>query len=137
MPSQIAQPQMASPAEPLQQSYYQQPPAAPQQQAIQQPAQQPPLQAFQPLQAVAPVAPTAYPATSILGLEVQSTAFWTGALIGVGITLLVTSETLQRTVVKSVSKLSLAAQSGVEEIKEKFEDAKAEADSEMETETTD
>jgi hypothetical protein len=88
--------------------------------------QQPTAPVYQqtvPVQAVAPVAPT----TSILGLDVQDSTFWKGALLGAAVAMLVTNETVQKGVVKSVSKLTAAAQSGVEEMKEKFEDAKAEA----------
>ena len=88
--------------------------------------QQPAAPVYQnqvPVQAVAPVVPT----TSILGLDVQDTTFWKGALLGAAVAMLVTNETVQKGVVKSVSKLTAAAQSGVEEMKEKFEDAKAEA----------
>jgi hypothetical protein len=88
--------------------------------------QQPTTPVYQqtvPVQAVAPVAPT----TSILGLDVQDTTFWKGALLGAAVAMLVTNESVQKGVVKTVSKLTAAAQSGVEEMKEKFEDAKAEA----------
>lgn len=77
----------------------------------------------QPVQAVAPVAPT----TSILGLDVQDSTFWKGALLGAAVAMLVTNESVQKGVVKTVSKVTAAAQSGLEEMKEKFEDAKAEA----------
>jgi len=89
--------------------------------------QQPATQVYQqPVQA----APPAAPATSFLGLDVQDSQFWKGALLGTAITLLVTNETVQKGVVKTMSKLTLAAQSGMEEMKEKFEDAKAEAQAE-------
>ena len=79
-----------------------------------------------------PVMPTypAVPATSFLGLDVQDSQFWKGALLGTAITLLVTNESIQKGVVKTVSRLTLAAQSGIEEMKEKFEDARAEAQAE-------
>lgn len=96
------------------------------QQATEPVYQQPAVPVYQqqvPVQAVAPVAPT----TSILGLDVQDSTFWKGALLGAAVAMLVTNETVQKGVVKSVSKLTAAAQSGVEEMKEKFEDAKAEA----------
>jgi len=76
------------------------------------------------------VNPAAVPTTSILGLDVQDSQFWKGALLGAAVTLLITNETVQKGVVKTVSKLTLAAQCGVEEMKEKFEDAKAEAHAE-------
>ncbi len=92
-------------------------------QMVYQQATAPVYQQTVPVQAVAPVAPT----TSILGLDVQDSTFWKGALLGAAVSMLVTNETVQKGVVKSVSKLTAAAQSGVEEMKEKFEDAKAEA----------
>ena len=92
------------------------------QMVYQQPAS-PVYQQTAPVQAVAPVAPT----TSILGLDVQDSTFWKGALLGAAVAMLVTNESVQKGVVKTVSKLTAAAQSGVEEMKEKFEDAKAEA----------
>ncbi len=86
-----------------------------------QPVYQQPAQ--HPSQAVYPTATT----TSVLGLDVQSSTFWKGALLGAAVTLLVTNETVQKGVVKTVSRLSAAASAGIEEMKEKFEDAKAEA----------
>ena len=91
------------------------------QMVYQQPAA-PVYQQTVPVQAVAPVVPT----TSILGLDVQDTTFWKGALLGAAVAMLVTNDTVQKGVAKSISKLTAAAQSGVEEMKEKFEDAKAE-----------
>ncbi len=77
---------------------------------------------------------TAYPVnqdSSLFSLNVQDTQFWKGALLGAAVALLVTNETVQKGVVKTASKLTAAAQSGIEEVKEKFEDAKAEAKAEM------
>lgn len=68
--------------------------------------------------------------TSVLGVNVQDSQFWKGALLGAAVTLLLTNESVQKGVVKGVSQLSAAAQSGIEEMKEKFEDAKAEAKAE-------
>lgn len=72
------------------------------------------------------------PATSstFLGLDIASATFWKGAIIGTGVALLVTNETVQKAVVKTVSKGMAAASAGVEELKEKFEDAKAEVEAE-------
>ncbi|HHB77174.1 MAG TPA: YtxH domain-containing protein [Desulfobulbus sp.] len=106
-----------------------------QQQVQPQPVYQQPVPApvyQQPVQPTYPVAPT----TSLLGLDVQDTQFWKGALLGAAVTLLVTNESVQKGVVKTVSKLTLAAQSGVEEMKEKFEDAKAEAEAETKASAT-
>ncbi len=68
--------------------------------------------------------------SSLLGLDMGSSAFWKGAFLGAGIALLVTNETVQKTVVKAVSRGMAAASAGVEEFKEKFEDAKAEVEAE-------
>ena len=67
------------------------------------------------------------PANTFLGLDLQNNQFWKGALIGAAVTLLVTNETVQKGVVKAFAKITAAAQGGIEEMKEKFEDAKAEA----------
>lgn len=77
-------------------------------------------------QMVQPLYP-ATPANSFLGLDLQSNQFWKGALIGAAVTLLITNESVQKGVVKAIAKVTAAAQSGIEEMKEKFEDAKAEA----------
>jgi len=78
-----------------------------------------------------PQNPAAPPAPStFLGLDAGSSTFWTGAILGAGLALLVTSETVQKAVVKTVSKGMAAASAGVEEFKEKFEDAKAEVEAE-------
>jgi hypothetical protein len=77
-------------------------------------------------QVVQPLYPTA-PANTFLGLDLQNNQFWKGALIGAAVTLLITNESVQKGVVKAIAKVTAAAQSGIEEMKEKFEDAKAEA----------
>ena len=64
--------------------------------------------------------------TTVFGLNLQDQQFWKGALIGAGLTLLVTNDSVQRTVMKGVSSIFSAAKSGVEEMKEKFEDIQAE-----------
>ncbi|PIE72432.1 MAG: hypothetical protein CSA20_07760 [Deltaproteobacteria bacterium] len=76
--------------------------------------------------------PVSTPAT--LGVNLQDNQFWKGALLGAAVTLLLTNESVQKGVVKTFSQLSAAAQSGIEEIKEKFEDAKAEAKAEAASE---
>ncbi len=94
-----------------------------------QPVYQQPQPVYQ--QPVQPTATTStLPAASTLGVNVQDTNFWKGALLGAAVTLLVTNESVQKGVVKTVSKLTAAAQTGIEEMKEKFEDAKAEAQAE-------
>jgi hypothetical protein len=52
--------------------------------------------------------------------------FWKGVLLGAALALLVTSESVQKTLIKGTASVWTAAQSGVEEVKEKFEDIKAE-----------
>lgn len=84
-----------------------------------------------------PVPPQVYPsapANSFLGLDLQNNQFWKGALIGAAVTLLVTNESVQKGVVKAIAKVTAAAQGGIEEMKEKFEDARAEAIAESENE---
>lgn len=63
---------------------------------------------------------------SFLGLNLSDGNFWKGALIGAAVTLLITNETVQRTIMMGVAKAYSAAQDGVGEIKEMFEDAQAE-----------
>lgn len=70
------------------------------------------------------------PSSSILGVDVKDSNFWKGALLGAAVTLLVTNESVQKGVVKTVSKVTAATKFGVEELKEKYEDAKAEAQAE-------
>ncbi len=66
------------------------------------------------------------PGYSILGLNLSDGNFWKGALIGAAVTLLVTNDTVQKTIMKGVATAYSAAQNGVGELKEKFEDAQAE-----------
>lgn len=68
--------------------------------------------------------------SSVFSLDVKSSTFWTGAVLGAGLTLLVTNESVQKTVMKTASKLMAATSGGVEELKEKYRDAKAEVDAE-------
>ncbi len=68
--------------------------------------------------------------TSFLSLDVSSATFWKGAVLGAGVTLLVTNETVQKAVVKTFSKVMAATSAGIEEMKEKYEDAKAEVEAE-------
>lgn len=63
---------------------------------------------------------------SILGLNLSEGNFWKGALIGAALTLLITNETVQKAIMKGVAKAYSAAQDGVAELKEMFEDAQAE-----------
>ncbi len=54
--------------------------------------------------------------------------FVKGALIGAAVTFLLTNKTAQKTIFKAASKGSELFQAGMEEIKERFEDAKAQMD---------
>ncbi len=85
----------------------------------------------QPAQMAIPAAVPAAQSTSFPILGVSDWQFWKGALLGAAVTLLITNESVQKGTMKMISKVSAAAQSGVEEIKEKFEDAKAEAEAEV------
>lgn len=96
---------------------------------------QPQMNYQQPMQAAPAMAP-ATSLTSPFGLDIKDSQFWKGALLGAAVILLVTNESVQKGVVKTVSKLTAAAQSGIEELKEKFEDAKAEAKAELATSET-
>lgn len=72
---------------------------------------------------------TADPASnpsSFLGMNLSDSQFWKGALIGAGVVLLLTNESLQKGLLKAGAKAFSTAQRGVEELKEKFEDIQAE-----------
>jgi hypothetical protein len=76
-----------------------------------------------------PVAPYEDPNAqgySFLGLHLNDGNFWKGALVGAALTLLITNETVQRAIMKGVATAYSAAQDGVGELKEMFEDAQAE-----------
>lgn len=60
-------------------------------------------------------------------LSPQNIQFWKGVALGAVVTLVLTNESVQKGLVRAVAKMTAAAQSGIEEMKEKFEDAKAEA----------
>ena len=64
--------------------------------------------------------------SSFLGLNFNDSQFWKGALIGAGVVLLLTNESLQKGMMKAGAKMFTMAQQGVEEMKEKFEDIQAE-----------
>ena|GEM_PF-1198123 len=61
-----------------------------------------------------------------LGMNFRDDQFWKGVLLGAAAALLVTNDTVQKAVMKGTASVWTAAQSGVEEVKEKFEDVKAE-----------
>lgn len=58
--------------------------------------------------------------------------FVKGALIGAAVTFLLTNKGAQDTIVKAVSKGNEFFQAGMEEMKERFEDAKAQMDAKQE-----
>ena len=60
------------------------------------------------------------------GASSPGSSFWTGALIGVGVALLLNNDKVQKTLMKGATTLYHAAQAGAEEVKEKFEDIRAE-----------
>lgn len=62
---------------------------------------------------------------SFLG-SLNSQDFLKGALIGAAVGYLLTNEKAQKTILKTVAKGTQMLQMGVEEMKERFEDAKAE-----------
>ena len=61
-----------------------------------------------------------------LGMNFRDQQFWKGALLGAAVALLVTNETVQKSVIRGAAKVMGAVQGGVQEIKEKFEDVRAE-----------
>lgn len=68
------------------------------------------------------------PNNGLFGLnsQNQSTNFLTGALIGAAATFILTNENAQQAIFKAVIKMGKLLQAGSEELKERFEDAKAE-----------
>ena len=68
--------------------------------------------------------------SSVFSLNPTSAEFWKGAAIGAGVTFLVTNESVQKAVVKTFSRVMAGASAGIEEMKEKYEDAKAEVEME-------
>jgi hypothetical protein len=73
-----------------------------------------------------------YPSTTFLGLNFRDQQFWKGAILGAAVTLLLTSETMQKGIIRGVAKMYGAVQGGIQEIKEKFEDVQAELHRESE-----
>jgi hypothetical protein len=68
----------------------------------------------------------AYPPSTFLGLNFRDQQLWKGAILGAAVTLLLTSETMQKGIIRGVAKMYGAVQGGIQEIKEKFEDVQAE-----------
>ena len=64
--------------------------------------------------------------TSIFGVDFRDQHFWKGALLGAALTLIVTNDGMQKAVIKTATKLYGAVRGGVQEMKEKFEDVRAE-----------
>lgn len=61
--------------------------------------------------------------------EIDTNGFLKGLLIGAGITYIMTNEKAQQALFKAIVKTGTFFQAGVEELKERFEDAKAEIQS--------
>ncbi|ASM35856.1 oxidoreductase [Campylobacter sputorum subsp. bubulus] len=70
--------------------------------------------------------------SSILPTNFNSTNFLQGAIVGALGTYLLTNENAQQAIFKSVVRVGKLLQAGSEEIKERFEDAKAEIEAENE-----
>lgn len=64
------------------------------------------------------------------GLGMEGSDFVKGALIGAAATFLLTNETAQKAIFKAFAKATSMMQIGVEELKERYEDAKAELEAE-------
>jgi len=62
----------------------------------------------------------------ILGFDFASGYLWQGLLIGAGLTLVLSNENVQKFILKAVAQSWTGVVSGIEEIKEKFEDVKQE-----------
>ncbi len=62
----------------------------------------------------------------ILGFDFGSGYLWQGLLIGAGLTLVLSNENVQKFILKAVAQSWTGVVSGIEEIKEKFEDVKQE-----------
>lgn len=70
----------------------------------------------------------------LLGSDNAQKDFLKGALIGALATFILTNENAQRVIFKGFAKVSSLLESGIEELKERYEDAKAEVgDSEFDT----
>ena len=67
-----------------------------------------------------------YTTTGFLGNENAQKDFLKGALIGAVATFLLTNENAQKAIFKGFAKVSSLFESGIEELKERYEDAKAE-----------
>jgi hypothetical protein len=74
--------------------------------------------------------PTATTTSSLLG-DFDTTKFVLGAAIGAGVAYLLTNEKAQKALFKTVAKGSAMLGAGIEEMKERMEDAKAEMEAEQ------
>jgi hypothetical protein len=76
---------------------------------------------------MAPGMPGAYPPASSGGLfGISNDRFFRGLLIGAAATYILTNESVQRSAIKGVVKVWSMVQGGIEEAKERFQDAEAE-----------
>jgi len=69
-------------------------------------------------------APAANP--TFLGMDFRHDQFWKGAILGAAVVFIVTNDTVQKALMTGMAKLWTTAQAGVEELKEKYQDVKAE-----------
>ncbi len=69
-------------------------------------------------------APDANP--TFLGMDFRHDQFWKGAILGAAVVFIVTNDTVQKALMSGVAKLWTTAQAGIEELKEKYQDVKAE-----------
>ena len=81
----------------------------------------------QPQQASAPAQSAEKPSIFSSGLGIHNDALVKGLLIGAGVAYLLANETVQKNLMTAGVKLWSALQGGVEEMKERFRDAEAEA----------
>lgn len=66
--------------------------------------------------------------SGIMPENFNTAGFIKGALLGAGITYILTNEKAQQAIFKAIVKAGSMLEAGVEELKERFEDAKAEID---------
>lgn len=63
---------------------------------------------------------------TFLGLDFRHDQFWKGAILGAAVVFIVTNDTMQKALMTGMAKLWTTAQAGIEELKEKYQDVKAE-----------
>jgi len=89
---------------------------------------------FSPAVGIRDVADPRYPAPyaapdanpTFLGMDFRHDQFWKGAILGAAVVFILTNDTVQKALMSGVAKLWTTAQAGVEELKEKYQDVKAE-----------